>query len=358
MYPVNNFLNSSTQGTRFGSTGSYGNRVTSSTNSSSKSPFSWGGFSSGTSSLPQMFNLVQQLLDQFNYHGNGGNSSGGKDDTDTTTPAKTNQYRTYDGAANNRKNSTWGSAGTTETRVLPQDTTREPGGATETTLPSPREISNVVSAQTGNTANSKGLSDMFWLWGQFLDHDITLVETDSSQPANIAVPQGDPYFDPDGTGTATIPFNRSNSVVDANGQSQQVNSITAFIDGSNIYGSDAATADSLRSHTGGQLIMSESDLMPEDANGQYMSGDIRANENPGLTSMHTLWVREHNRIADELATQHPGWDDEKLYQEARKVNVAQMQAITYNEFLPALLGDNALPEYTGYKADVEPTQKV
>lgn len=388
MYTINSFLNSSTQGQRYGSSGSYNNRVTGNTSSSGgKNSQSWGGSSfSGGSSLPQVFNLVQQLLEQFNYHnnGNGNKSSSGKKNGNSnsynngnsygngnssngtsghngqgnsciTGPDKTNQYRTYDGTANNRKNPTWGSTEQPQLRLTPQDTTREPGGTTEATLPNPREVSNAVSAQTGNTANSKGLSDMFWLWGQFLDHDITLVETDTSQSANISIPQGDAYFDPQGTGTATMPFSRSISVTDANGQNQQVNSITAFIDGSNVYGSDETTANNLRSHEGGQLIMSESNLMPEDGSGQYMAGDVRANENVGLTSMHTLWVREHNRIATELATQHPGWDDEKLYQEARSINVAQMQAITYNEFLPALLGEDAIPEYTGYKSNVNPT---
>lgn len=384
MYTINSFLNSSAQGQRYGSTGSYNNRVTGNTSSGGKNSQSWGGTTfSGGSSLPQIFNLVQQLLEQFNYHSNGnkgssGNKNGNSYDNGNnshnntenssngshgnngqnntcTGSDKTNQYRTYDGTANNRKNSTWGSTEQPQLRLTPQDTTREPGGTTEASLPSPREVSNAVSTQTGNTANSKGLSDMFWLWGQFLDHDITLVETDSSQSANIAIPQGDAYFDPQGTGTATMPFSRSVSVTDANGQSQQVNSITAFIDGSNIYGSNETTANNLRSHEGGQMIMSENNLMPEDTSGQYMSGDVRANENPGLTSMHTLWVREHNRIAEELATQHPGWDDEKLYQEARKINVAQMQAITYNEFLPALLGEDAIPKYTGYKSDVNPS---
>lgn len=97
------------------------------------------------------------------------------------------------------------------------------------------------------------------------------------------------------------------------------------------------------------------DLLPTDANGQFLAGDPRSNENIGLTSMHTIWVREHNRLADELAQKHPDWSDEKLYQEARRVNVAQIQSITYNEFLPNLLGKNAIPRYTGYKPNVDPS---
>ena len=53
---------------------------------------------------------------------------------------------------------------------------------------------------------------------------------------------------------------------------------------------------------------------------------------PGLTAFHTVWVREHNRLARELSYLNPYWDDERLYQEARKINIAEMQHITYNEW--------------------------
>ena len=272
------------------------------------------------------------------------------------------EYRSYDGSGNNQGNPESGKAQSEYYRLLPQDSSREPGGTTEARLPSPREISNIVSAQTGDTENTKGLTDMFWLWGQFLDHDINLTHADSGESADISVPTGDLSFDPHGTGDATIGFTRSNGTIDANGNRQQQNEITAFIDGSNVYGSDAAEALKLRGgddRSGGRLEISAGNLMPiitepGKEQGHFDAGDERANEHAGLTSMHTLWMREHNRVADELSSENPDWNDEKLYQEARKIVSAEIQAITYNEFLPLLLGDNAPGEYEGYQDDVDP----
>ena len=62
-------------------------------------------------------------------------------------------------------------------------------------------------------------------------------------------------------------------------------------------------------------------------NDQILQGDSRANEQPGLTVYHTVWVREHNRLAKQLKYLNQHWNDERLYQEARKILIAQMQVM-------------------------------
>jgi hypothetical protein len=265
------------------------------------------------------------------------------------------EYRSYDGSGNNPFNNK-GATDSLFMRRFEQDPDRGIGGVTEANLPNAREISNAVAAQDGNTENVKGLSDMFWVFGQFLDHDINLtLEDEGGETANIAVPEGDPYFDPFGTGEQEIHFTRSNVTLDANGQRQQANSITAFIDGSNIYGSTEEMANQMRAFEGGlMLVEGDNNFLPRGEDGFYMAGDIRANENAALTSMHTIWVWEHNRVATELGEQHPDWDDETLYQEARKYVTAEFQAVTYNEFIPAMLGEDALSDYCGYNPNTNP----
>ena len=71
--------------------------------------------------------------------------------------------------------------------------------------------------------------------------------------------------------------------------------------------------------------------------GCSLVGDHRGDENIALHSMHTLWVREHNRIAGQLKEINENWDEEKLFQTARKITTAVFQHVVFEEWLPLVV---------------------
>ncbi len=276
------------------------------------------------------------------------------------------EYRSMDGVGNNLAAPEMGSSNTALIRFLASDyadSVSQPAGQTRQ---SARVISNVICNQAGvSMPNSADASDYLWQWGQFLDHDIDLTEGDRSDPFPVEVPIGDPQFDPTSTGTATILLSRSQHIAGSSSREQK-NGISAWIDASNVYGSDATRASVLRTNDGtGKLKTSAGNLLPLNTDGLpnasppglppemfFLAGDIRANEQVGLTAMHTLFVREHNRLAEAIALEDPNLTGEEVYLRARQIVGAQMQKVTYSEFLPLLLGPSAIPPYSGYDANV------
>lgn len=280
------------------------------------------------------------------------------------------EVRTIDGSNNNPDHPEWGMADQPLRRTVPPayaDGVSAPSG---TGRPNPRALSNAVLAQSGTTAESDGMTDMFWLWGQFIDHDLSLTEVaDPVEHWPISIPAGDPWFDPGDTGTQEMALERSawmpGTGTGPDNPRRQVNNVTTWLDGSMIYGSDPVRADALRTPDGtGRLKTSAGDLLPFNLPGLpngggtsadlFLAGDVRANENLMLTTMHTIWVREHNRLAGWIAAQNPGLTGDRIYEEARARVGAMLQVITYNEFLPILLGPDALPPYDGYDDDQDP----
>src|SRR5207248_10145942 len=154
----------------------------------------------------------------------------------------TDVFRSIDGTMNNLGHLAWGSAGSDLLRLAPAAYANGISAPAGTNRPSARVVSNTVADQGGqDIISDRSLSAMIYAWGQFLDHDLDLTPGASpAEPFNVAVPTGDPYFDPAGTGTQVIPLNRSVSDP-ATGTGtwnprQQVNVVTAWIDGSQIYG--------------------------------------------------------------------------------------------------------------------------
>lgn len=338
------------------------------------------------------------------------------------------QVRSFNGSGNNLNNPTWGEAETPLVRIRDvfinsnhpdfnyyllapayADGINSPrGGYLDpitgvSELPNTRDISNAIAAQ-GNTnvTNELNASDWLWQWGQFIDHDLSLTEpTPDSEPFLIPIPdinlvtrKPDPLYNQD---FPYIPFLRNDPALGTgigNIPREQVNAISATIDGSSVYGSDQERADFLRTFNDGKLkttFGADGEILlpyndPENPfpnasstkpNGEpqapeemFIAGDVRVNEQIGLIGVHSLFVREHNYWADQLASDpqlnnwlidagfnphNPPEVDEYIYQVARKIVGAEIQIITYNEFLPILLGADALPEYQGYDPSINPS---
>lgn len=247
-------------------------------------------------------------------------------------------YYTSDGTCNYRTTPSRGSTATPLRRL------------TQGNESSTSDIPSHSVTLTGNASYSK----MILLWKQFIDHDLFLLpemegECEGYRKSSPAL-------------TLTSGTKR-----------QQINDVTSYLDGSTIYGTSASQTNALRTMVNGTLKTGTNDSLPLDTSmgssvacppaGEmrdcYLAGDRRVNENEALTALHTVWVREHNRIAAKLHKRQPMWDDERLFQETRKVVVAMIQKITYEDYLKALLGERAynvtLGGYSDYQGSTDST---
>lgn len=283
-------------------------------------------------------------------------------------------FRTIDGTCNNQSapdRTEWGATDIPLRRELmpaygDPDHFNDMAGQSR---PSARAISNACVAQTANIESAANLSSFVFTWGQFIDHDIDLTPEAHDENEPVLLPTDEPLF------SSEIPFFRSDihDGTGVNNHRQQTNLITSWIDASNVYGSDENRASWLRTFQDGKLKTSAGNLLPFNTlDGEYdsdidpnapsmagedgstklfVAGDVRANEQVGLTTLHTLFVREHNRICRQLKQQGMN-DDEEMYQIARKWVGALIQSITYREFLPAL--GVQVKNYNGYRQNVRP----
>ncbi|HYH20666.1 MAG TPA: peroxidase family protein [Azospirillum sp.] len=261
------------------------------------------------------------------------------------------QFRTFDGADNSRAHPDFNATGSALTRIA--DARYADGVSTLVGGPNPRTISNLVVGE-GDPAvgNLEGVSGMMYAWGQFVDHDISVTVPDGTTRVDVQVPDGDPDLPANGV----IPLTRVETDPDSGTGSGNptiaVNAVTGWEDASMVYGSDAATAARLRL-ADGHLKTSAGDNLPI-ADGQFLAGDSRAAENPSLTALQTLFVREHNHQVDRLKREDPDLTGDELYDQARAIVTAEIARITHNEFLPHLLGPGALSKYDGYDPSVDP----
>ena len=303
----------------------------------------------------------------------------------STTTAKAITLRSLDGSGNNVANPTWGQVDIPYERFSGfnyEDGVSTIKTDTNSTLPNSRYVSNrIFNDSFVNIFDEQKVTQFGFAWGQFMDHTIGLAETGGAA-ANIGFDNLDPLEDFTNTlFGGVIPFSR-NLETPGTGTSvanprEQTNTVSSYIDGWSVYGGTDARLDWIRvGSLDGDPTNNDAKLLVRDVGGKEflpratergdatgasaptmavdgrliptpenraIAGDARANENIALTGLHTLFVREHNRIVDLLPV---ALTEEKKFQIARKVVGAEQQAITYGEFLPSL-GLN-LPAYSGY----------
>ncbi|CAG9821890.1 unnamed protein product [Phaedon cochleariae] len=319
------------------------------------------------------------------------------------------KYRSIDGTCNNLQHPMWGASLTGFRRILkPQyeDGLTKPIGWTKDRkyYGYPKPSSRLVSLTlitTKKITHDPEITHMVMQWGQFLDHDLdhSLPSVTSESWEGIdckktcdyaapCYPMDVPPNDPRVKNRRCIDFTRTSSICgsgttsiffDAIQPREQINQLTSYIDASQVYGFSDELARNLRDLNTNAGRLREGPIFPERkallpyAENQgvdcrrnltestlncFVAGDIRVNEQVGLLAMHTVWMREHNKIAKELKLLNPHWDTDRLYQESRKIVGAAMQHVTYQHWLPIILGPkgmDTLGTYQGYNPNVNPT---
>ncbi|CAI9620608.1 unnamed protein product [Staurois parvus] len=165
---------------------------------------------------------------------------------------------------------------------------------------------------------------------------------------------------------------------------EQINTLTSFIDASTVYGSTVASEKKVRNYSSEEGLLRVNtqysdhgrDYMPfvddipslclqdphsvsEERVECFLAGESRSNEVVSLAAIHTLWVREHNRLAKALKNLNSHWSSETTYQEARKIVGALHQIITIRDYIPKIVGSYAFHQYAGtyqgYNENTDPS---
>lgn len=263
--------------------------------------------------------------------------------------------RTLTGSCTSRLDSSWGESGRPQFSYFSSADSSKPSGDS---LRSAREISNILSSQKTSVPNSLGINELFVFFGQFIDHNLVATPT-TSQSLPIDVPSNDPSLS-----QSKLDFHRSERAIDTDGTQRPVNSLSAILDLSAVYGVEVARNVALRVPGSCKLKVSNGNFMPfnegrffnapSSSREFYLAGDHRANEHPMLTILHTVFLREHNSLCDALARDVRGLTPVQLYEAARKINIGQFQKIVYEEFYPTIIR-RRLPKYSRYMPLVNPT---
>ena len=240
--------------------------------------------------------------------------------------------RTADGSYNDLKHPEMGMAGTRLGRNI---ALKDAKVDTKNLLtPNPRTVSQVLLKRDKFIpATILNLHAASWIQFQTHDwftHGNNQTDNSFSIPKNgsediLEVPKTleDPTRTDDNTDPATF-----------------INHVTHWWDASQLYGSDEATINSLRSHQDGKMLIDEAGFLPfDESQGIDLVGFPGSTGSwwTGLSMLHTLFIKEHNTIGDRLKQTYPDWDDQQLFDKARLINSALLAKIHTVEWTPAIL---------------------
>ncbi|MFN8791514.1 MAG: peroxidase family protein [Bdellovibrionales bacterium] len=248
------------------------------------------------------------------------------------------QYRSFEGFCNDLTIPMSGSKGTAFSRNMKSAYSLRQSG----TEPDPRLISRKLMTREKFIPNrfSNLLAASFL---QFTIHDWVHHEENYQDLDEIPLSSEDPIFQQTGQTSLLVP----KTVAKGTGRSGiplYRNSTSHWFDASQIYGTTKEEAAKLREFSGGRLKV-ENNLLPRDGSGQELSGDTR-NWWLGLGLMHTLFVREHNLIAQHLGKIYPRWDDERIFQTARLIVGASTAKLFMTELTGARFNNDILRTIT------------
>ncbi|WKX94320.1 hypothetical protein Q1695_011516 [Nippostrongylus brasiliensis] len=293
-------------------------------------------------------------------------------------------FRTMDGTCNNLQNPLRGAAYRPYTRLLPtvyDNELSEPVGSQFPQLrPSPRAITRHLTSSHASVV-SEEYNAMVMQFGQFISHDMAKTTLIPSSKCNVcqnitsrcmAVSIAD---DDPNTGfrkSTCVRVSRSSPICGSGNLKprQQLNENTGYIDASPIYGSSVHDSAKFRQGNTGFLKLPSFNgmqMLPFDQTKcksrtsctvVFTAGDSRVNLFVGLSAWHTIFTREHNRIATTLSRLNPHWNGDRLYHESRKIVGAELQAIVYREWLPKILGaafSSVVGDYRGYDPSLDAT---
>ena len=240
--------------------------------------------------------------------------------------------RTLNGTYNDLSDPLMGSIGSRFGRNVPLEHTY-PEPPNLLLEPSPRRVSrDLLTREAFQPATTLNLLAGAWI--QFEVHDwFSHGKNATENPWQIPIDEDDPWEQR----PMEISRTRPDPSPDRDGPPTFVSDDTHWWDASQIYGTDPAFADALRSGEHGKLQIDEQGLPPLDVQKDVDLAGPAGNFWIGLALLHSLFMREHNSICDRLHEEYPDLDDQTLYERARLVNAALMAKIHTVDWTPAII---------------------